>query len=136
MEGIKIRIITVNLPISYIKAIDSLTGQKGLYPSRSELIRVAIREFLLSELEAAKKFEKYQIKPFINCDTQAPDIYDSKVESKPRYRRGNNEKLRPGKRCIYPYPPNLEHENIKSIDHSNETTVEIDGIILSVRPTK
>jgi len=53
------RIITINLPVSYLKAIDSLTGQKGLYPSRSELIRVAIRDFLIRELEAAKTFQNY-----------------------------------------------------------------------------
>ncbi|UYP46985.1 hypothetical protein NEF87_003270 [Candidatus Lokiarchaeum ossiferum] len=55
-----LRIITVNLPVSYLKAIDALTGQKGLYPSRSELIRVAVRDFLIHELDAAKSFQKYQ----------------------------------------------------------------------------
>ena len=54
------RIITVNLPLSYLKAIDSLTGQKGLYPSRSELIRVAVRDFLLEELNSATDFQKFQ----------------------------------------------------------------------------
>ena len=50
------RIVTVNVPISYLKAIDSLVGDHGLYPSRSELIRVAVREFLLKELNEAKEF--------------------------------------------------------------------------------
>ena len=54
------KIITVNLPVSYLGAIDSLTGEEGLYPSRSELIRVAVRDFLIKELEAAKAFTKYQ----------------------------------------------------------------------------
>jgi antitoxin ParD1/3/4 len=54
------KIITVNLPVSYLKAIDSLIGENGLYPSRSELIRVAVRDFLIKELEAAKSFTKYQ----------------------------------------------------------------------------
>jgi Arc/MetJ-type ribon-helix-helix transcriptional regulator len=54
------RIITVNLPESYIRAIKSLVGKNGIYPSRSELIRVATREFLISELKAAKSFEKFQ----------------------------------------------------------------------------
>ena len=53
-----LRIITVNLPVSYLKAIDSLTGQKGLYPSRSELIRVAVRDFLIHEIAAAQNFQK------------------------------------------------------------------------------
>ena len=56
------RIITVNLPVSYLKAIDSLTGQKGLYPSRSELIRVAVRDFLIHEIEASKSFQKFHSK--------------------------------------------------------------------------
>lgn len=33
----------------------------GLYPSRSELIRVAVREFLIKELEAAKEFERLSV---------------------------------------------------------------------------
>jgi Arc/MetJ-type ribon-helix-helix transcriptional regulator len=53
------RIITVNLPVSYIKAIAKLTGSDGMYPSRSELIRVAVRSFLIREIESAQAFEKY-----------------------------------------------------------------------------
>ena len=53
------RIITVNLPQSYIKAIDTLTGHDGLYPSRSELIRVVVREYLIREIDAAKAFQKF-----------------------------------------------------------------------------
>jgi hypothetical protein len=68
------RIITVNLPIPYIKAIDSLTGQKGLYPSRSELIRVAVREFLIYELDSAKSFIKFQKNQF--GFTKQPDKID------------------------------------------------------------
>lgn len=56
------RIITVNLPLAYLKAIDHLTGTAGLYPSRSELIRVAVRDFLISELQTAKSFAAYQVK--------------------------------------------------------------------------
>lgn len=51
------KIITVNLPVSYLKTIEELVGnQTQLYPSRSELIRVAIREFLMHELETAQAF--------------------------------------------------------------------------------
>ncbi len=69
-----IRIITVNLPLSYLKAIKALTGEGGLYPSRSELIRVAVREFLIKELEAAKSFAKFQ------QQTQFSAIYPPKIE--------------------------------------------------------
>ena len=54
------RILTVNLPVSYLNAIAKLTGEDGLFPSRSELIRVAIREFLINELDAAKNFAQFQ----------------------------------------------------------------------------
>lgn len=47
------------MPESYLDAIGELTGDNGLYPSRSELIRCAVRKFLLKELQIAKKMEKY-----------------------------------------------------------------------------
>ncbi|MFW9945410.1 MAG: ribbon-helix-helix domain-containing protein [Candidatus Odinarchaeota archaeon] len=47
------KIVTVNVPESYIDAINKLIGENGLYPSRSELIRCAVRDFLLKELRAA-----------------------------------------------------------------------------------
>lgn len=53
------KIITVNLPVPSIKIIEGMVGEEGLYPSRSELIRVAIRDFLLKELEVAKNFPKF-----------------------------------------------------------------------------
>lgn len=56
------RIITVNLPVSYINAIKILTGEGGLYPSRSELIRVAVREFLILEIKNAQSFTEFQSK--------------------------------------------------------------------------
>jgi len=53
------KIITVNLPEEYIRAIDQIVGMDGLYPSRSELIRVAVRQFLLQEISSAKQFQDY-----------------------------------------------------------------------------
>lgn len=56
------KILTVNLPVTYLKMIDGLVGENALYPSRSELIRVALRDFLLHEMEQAPKFLK-QLEP-------------------------------------------------------------------------
>lgn len=53
------KIVTVNVPESYVEAIEKLIGEDGLYPSRSELIRCAVREFLLKELRMAKNMAKY-----------------------------------------------------------------------------
>ncbi|MHA1491688.1 MAG: ribbon-helix-helix domain-containing protein [Promethearchaeota archaeon] len=54
------KIVTVNVPESYIDAINKLIGENGLYPSRSELIRCAVREFLLKELKMANNMLKYK----------------------------------------------------------------------------
>ena len=48
------KIITVNIPVQYINKIKGLIGNEGLYPSRSELIRVAVRDYLIKELKMAK----------------------------------------------------------------------------------
>ncbi|MFX0076278.1 MAG: ribbon-helix-helix domain-containing protein [Candidatus Hermodarchaeota archaeon] len=53
------KIVTVNVPESYIDAINKLIGQEGLYPSRSELIRCAVRDFLIKELKLANNMAKY-----------------------------------------------------------------------------
>ncbi len=52
------KIVTVNVPESYIEAIKKLVGKNGLYPSRSELIRCAVREFLIKELTLANNMSK------------------------------------------------------------------------------
>lgn len=62
------KIVTVNVPESYIEAIEKLIGENGLYPSRSELIRCAVREFLLKELNAVKNMAKYHSEPEIDFD--------------------------------------------------------------------
>ena len=53
------KIVTVNVQESILEAIKKLIGPGGLYPSRSELVRVATREFLLKELKLANSMAKY-----------------------------------------------------------------------------
>lgn len=57
-SGKNLKIVTVNVPESYIDAIEKLIGENGLYPSRSELIRCAVREFLIKELKLARRLTK------------------------------------------------------------------------------
>ena len=59
------RIITVNLPTSYLGAMDALTGEDSIYPSRSELIRVAVRDFLIEELKTVNN------KDFFNQENES-----------------------------------------------------------------
>jgi Arc/MetJ-type ribon-helix-helix transcriptional regulator len=54
------KIVTVNIPESYLDSIEKLVGENGLYPSRSELIRVAVRDFLLRELKLADNMARYK----------------------------------------------------------------------------
>ena len=54
------KIVTVNIPESYLESIKRLIGENGLYPSRSELIRCAVREFLIKELRRANEIIKYK----------------------------------------------------------------------------
>ncbi len=61
------KIVTVNVPESYIEAMNRLLDNKkhnnrGLYPSRSELIRVAVRAYLLRELGRATEVIKERAK--------------------------------------------------------------------------
>lgn len=49
------KIITINLSEPHIAALKTLQDL-GLYPSRSEAIRVAIRDFLQTELDFSNKF--------------------------------------------------------------------------------
>jgi Arc/MetJ-type ribon-helix-helix transcriptional regulator len=56
-------IITINVHTSYLKAIEKLVGDDGLYPSRSELVRAAVRKFLLNELEEAKQIKERRENP-------------------------------------------------------------------------
>lgn len=53
------KIVTCNLPEPFISAMEKLISEYGLYPSRSELIRVAVREFLIKELKVLDKFQEY-----------------------------------------------------------------------------
>lgn len=50
------RIVTINLPKSYLTAINNLTGNQSIYSSRSELVRVAVREFLIREIVDGKNW--------------------------------------------------------------------------------
>jgi len=66
------RIVTVNVPENYIKAISKLVGDDGLYPSRSELIRCAVRDFLVKELNLARNMQKFE------TSKEEEEVFDDK----------------------------------------------------------
>lgn len=96
------KIVTVNVPESYIEAIKKLVGRNGLYPSRSELIRCATREFLLKELKLAETMKKYQDVPVLD------DFDDKNFVRVPLIKKDeNNEPIREFK--TYKILRRLEH---------------------------
>ncbi|MEJ2278725.1 MAG: type II toxin-antitoxin system ParD family antitoxin [Candidatus Lokiarchaeota archaeon] len=86
------KICTVNLPENYITAMEKLVGDKGLYPSRSELIRCAVRDFLIREISLAQKMIKYNGK--VDIDNRE-ELDDSKYVRVPiEGRNKENEPVR------------------------------------------
>ena len=43
------KVVTICMPESYVDGVDELI-QQGMYPNRSEVIRIAIRDLLVDEL--------------------------------------------------------------------------------------
>ena len=58
------KIITINLPEKYLQAIQILNDM-GVYPSRSEAIRIALHQFLSNELKMFKDLEDDSFKMLI-----------------------------------------------------------------------
>lgn len=58
------KIITINLPEKYLSAIQTL-NDFGVYPSRSEAIRIALRDFLNGELKMDQELDPSQFEPLI-----------------------------------------------------------------------
>jgi Arc/MetJ-type ribon-helix-helix transcriptional regulator len=58
------KIITINLPEAYLGAIQIL-NDLGIYPSRSEAIRIALRGFLENELKFSEDLNAKQFKQSI-----------------------------------------------------------------------
>jgi len=54
------KIITLNLPEPFLAALEKLC-EYGIYPSRSEALRVALRDFLTKEIAIAKQLEEIHV---------------------------------------------------------------------------
>lgn len=60
----QMKIITINLPEKYLQAIQILNDM-GVYPSRSEAIRIALHDFLSKELKMFKDLDDESFKMLI-----------------------------------------------------------------------
>ena len=54
------KLITINLPESYIKDLDKLVSE-DMYPNRAEAIRIAVRDMLVSEIWDKKKLKEFEL---------------------------------------------------------------------------
>lgn len=52
------KIITVNVSVKIIDAIKVLIGEGKLYPSRSELVRMSLRDFFKEEIKVARALKR------------------------------------------------------------------------------
>ena len=69
------KIITINLPEKYLDAIKSLNEYfPDKYPSRSEAIRIALRDFLADELEMYKQLNNENFKMLLRSSKSATII--------------------------------------------------------------
>ncbi|MBD3406226.1 MAG: ribbon-helix-helix protein, CopG family [Candidatus Lokiarchaeota archaeon] len=48
-----LKVVTICMPESYVEGVDKLINA-GMYPNRSEVIRIAIRDLLVDELWGTK----------------------------------------------------------------------------------
>jgi Arc/MetJ-type ribon-helix-helix transcriptional regulator len=62
------KIITINLPEKYLEAIQIL-NDLGIYASRSETIRIALKDFLKDELEMYQDLEGETFKKLVKTNT-------------------------------------------------------------------
>lgn len=63
------KIITINLPEKYLSAIKTL-NDLGIYASRSEAIRSALKDFLTDELKMYEDLEDTSFKMLIRSGQQ------------------------------------------------------------------
>ncbi len=61
------KIITINLPEKYLEAIQIL-NDLGVYPSRSETIRIALKDFLKDELDMYQDLEGETFKKLVKTN--------------------------------------------------------------------
>lgn len=143
-RGIKMKIITINIQEEMIKKLDSLIGK--LFCSRSEAIRYLIHTGMVRISEEEKMIKDLDIP-----ELDIPDGYKlikirktepipkpigkiKPIKPNPRFKRGRNKE--PEKRELFMINHKTKYEKIVNIDHSKDSTVVINGITLSVRPTK
>ena len=66
------KIITINLPEKYLAAIKILNDLE-IYPSRSEAIRIALRDFLTDELKMFEELDNENLVYLLKSRSMKPN---------------------------------------------------------------
>ena len=70
---IKIKLISVNLPESYLKVLEILVVE-GKFPNRSEAIRVGIRDLIRTEYLIEESVRRNMSHSLIHSETEIQEI--------------------------------------------------------------
>jgi len=70
---IKIKLISVNLPESYLKVLEILVVE-GKFPNRSEAIRVGIRDLIRTEYLIEESVKRNMSPSLIHSETEIQEI--------------------------------------------------------------
>ena len=70
---IKIKLISVNLPESYLKVLEILVVE-GKFPNRSEAIRVGIRDLIRTEYLIEESVKRNMSSSLIHPETEIHEI--------------------------------------------------------------
>lgn len=66
----KMKIVTLNLPDQYLDCFDTMVNM-GYFPSRSEAVRQAIKQFLVNENELNKDLNPERFRALKQCQSEA-----------------------------------------------------------------
>jgi len=70
---IKIKLISVNLPESYLKVLEILVVE-GKFPNRSEAIRVGIRDLIRTEYLIEESVKRNMSPSLVHSETEIQEI--------------------------------------------------------------
>ena len=126
MTGKNMKIMTINVPIIFLEAFKKVEAH---YPSRSEMMRIALREFLIKELAFNTQITGKDHETFIRIVRETPI---TKHQNKPiglgnkYYLEGLEElEVEESMRDLYPDCPDYKYINENSWDFEQKKIKEL-----------
>jgi Arc/MetJ-type ribon-helix-helix transcriptional regulator len=116
------KIITVCLPNYILKIFERLCGEgkKYVYPSRSELIRVAVKDFLIKELQNSQVFQSFSQNPSLLENTENENAFLTQLMHK-RFKENDIDKIKRAKLNL----KRKKYQDFKQRQKSSDTLIKI-----------